>query len=182
MAYCRFPGGCDDLATISLLGVAGLVRGRFWRVRCQVEFRSDTKVVTEHRKMPTTARPLLFLALGKAQRTRRMVWLERIIRRLKNLHLTDVALEIATRKRDAAWQLVARRVGSMSTPEARGYIRARVASLVVDEVDRVMRLNEQLRLVQRPQLVRLATVALVDQTMVDVRGRSSISRDSQRAA
>ena len=111
-----------------------------------------------------------------------MIWLERIIRQLKNVHLTDVAIEIAMRKRDAAWQLIACRVESMSVPEARGYIRARVASIVYDEVDRVIRLNHQLRLVQHTQLVRLATVALVDQTLADGRIRPSASRDSQRAA
>jgi len=111
-----------------------------------------------------------------------MVWLERIVRRIKNVHLTDVALEIATRKRNTAWDRIAKRVVSMPVAEARGYIRARVASLVSDEVDRVLRLNQQLTLVQRPQLVRLATVAMVDQAMTDVHVKTRTAADVQRAA
>lgn len=111
-----------------------------------------------------------------------MVWLERIVRRLKRLHLSDVALEIAVRNRDAVWQRVGHRVGSMSTAEARGYIQARIARLVHAEVDRVIQLNYQLRQGQQPQLVRLATVALVDQTMVDAQVRSPLIVDVRQAA
>ena len=111
-----------------------------------------------------------------------MVWLERMIRRLTNVHLTDVALEIATRVRLAAWEQIADRILPMPTAEARGYVRARVARIVRYEVDRVLRLNSKLKPHQRPQLVQLATVAVIDQAMIDAQKRHEAAQQQRRAA
>ena len=111
-----------------------------------------------------------------------MVLFERMIRRMKKLYLTDVALEIAVRQRDNVWNQVAHRIGEMSSAEARGFVRARVAGMVRFEVDRVLRQNHQLQVSQREKLAQLTTVAVIDQAMVDSRVCSQSTVEIRRAA
>jgi bisphosphoglycerate-independent phosphoglycerate mutase (AlkP superfamily) len=52
--------------------------------------------------------------------------------------VAQFAERVAGRSRQRTWQRIQHRINSLSTAEARGYIRARAVTVVDDEIDRLI--------------------------------------------
>lgn len=52
--------------------------------------------------------------------------------------VAELAERVAGRSRQQVWQRIQHRVSTLSAGEARGYIRARSASVIEDEIDRLI--------------------------------------------
>ena len=85
-----------------------------------------------------------------------MSWLDYFLRRRINTELVEAAQAIAVRHRIAVWERVEDTVPQMSPSEARGYIRARAATIVHSEADKVIAGHDLLTDAQLPLLVAAA--------------------------
>ncbi len=79
--------------------------------------------------------------------------------------LPAAAARIAAASHEGVWQRVAHRAGSMGLAEARGYIRARSAAVIVLEVDRATAANAYLSRHDAETLQRLAGEVVVSQVI-----------------
>lgn len=52
--------------------------------------------------------------------------------------VAELAERVAGRSRQQVWQRIQHRIGSLTAAEARGYIRARSANVIEDELDRLI--------------------------------------------
>ena len=103
-----------------------------------------------------------------------MSWLELFLRRRLQTELVEAAHTIAVRRRISIWERVQDTVTTMSTNEARGYIRARAATIVHAEVDKVIARHDLLTEAHRAQLLAATFDAVIADTLVE--------RNRQRAA
>lgn len=82
---------------------------------------------------------------------------------------TVAAEKIALRSRHDVWERVVPRVYSMSTAEAGGYVRARSAAIIHQEVDRAFEEDSSLKRAQRERLVQLATEKVIEVIVAQTR-------------
>ena len=81
--------------------------------------------------------------------------------------LRETAVQLAQMCHAEAWQRAGRRAVNMSSPEARGYLRARAADLLADWVDPVLA-ERGLTTRLRAELLGRATEELVAQIIGDL--------------
>lgn len=74
---------------------------------------------------------------------------------------TELAERVAGRSRQQVWQRIQSRVGELSAAEARGYIRARAAYVVVEETDRLIQQEGARAARIRNRLIDLAGEMLI---------------------
>lgn len=67
-----------------------------------------------------------------------MLFSQILARFFTNIRPEELAEKVAARCREGVWNRVAHRIGTFSGAEARGYIRARAASLIAEETERVI--------------------------------------------
>jgi len=111
-----------------------------------------------------------------------MGWLNTILHRCSDAFYSNIALEIATRKRENIWERVGHRVFSMQPAEARGYVHARVTNLAHNEVSRLLLLNDKLHPKHHTRLIQLTIAEMVNFALADVRLHKAAPQWSQRAA
>ena len=112
-----------------------------------------------------------------------MSWLDYFLRRRINTELVEAAQAIAVRHRIDVWERVEDTVPQMSPSEARGYIRARAATIVHSEADKVIAGHDLLTDAQFPLLVAAATDAVIaDIILVERNRRRTASAAVARAA
>ena len=111
-----------------------------------------------------------------------MSWLDYFLRRRINTELVEAAQAIAVRRRIAVWERVEDTVPQMSTSEARGYIRARAATIVHSEADKVIAGHDLLTDAQLPLLVAAAPDAVIADILVERNRRRTASAAVARAA
>ena len=111
-----------------------------------------------------------------------MSWLDYFLRRRINTELVEAAQAIAVRHRIAVWERVEDTVPQMSPSEARGYIRARAATIVHSEADKVIAGHDLLTDAQLPLLVAAATDAVIADILVEINRRRTASAAVARAA
>jgi hypothetical protein len=111
-----------------------------------------------------------------------MSWLDYFLRRRIKTELVEAAQAIAVRHRIAVWERVEDTVPQMSPSEARGYIRARAATIVHSEADKVIAGHDLLTDAQLPLLVAAATDAVIADILVERNRRRTASAAVARAA
>lgn len=95
--------------------------------------------------------------------------------------LAKLAESIAGRRTADVRNLIRRRISQMQPAEAVGYIRARAALLVQDEVDRAFPQKQNLDPALRSSLFELAMQAIVQQAL-DCRRETSLTIQANRRA
>lgn len=94
-------------------------------------------------------------------------------------HLHRVAQTIAGRVRHTVWQRVSHRSPSMSKNEARGYIRARAATIVDREVDQAIHRDRHLNASHHDKIANSVLDAIV--AMIEVQTRVTHPQTNQAA-
>ncbi len=79
--------------------------------------------------------------------------------------VSEFAERIAARSRQAVWQRVWQRVGTLGQAEARGYIRARAAAIIQQETDRLISQEGSRAGEIREKLLFVATDVVVKQLL-----------------
>lgn len=109
-------------------------------------------------------------------------WIESLAS-FTNRRMQALATEIATRSQPAVWQRVAPVAITMRSSEARGYIRARAATVIHSQVDAIA---AQAGLAnQRDELIRLATSEVLRLTIrqwVQARPGQTVTLPQRHAA
>lgn len=89
-----------------------------------------------------------------------MSWFNVLQRLNGEARMIDLADEIASKCRHAVWARVCHRVMQFERAEARGYIRARAASIVKREIDFALE-DEQIKPSLRPRLTELTIDSVI---------------------
>ena len=110
-----------------------------------------------------------------------MLWSQRIAQWLVSDRVTEMAERVAGRSRMAVWQRVVDRAGALAAAESRGYIRARAASVVQAEMDRLIEQEGPKVARQRERIVALATQSLVETLAAQIQQRRSLHAQRQAA-
>lgn len=96
--------------------------------------------------------------------------------------VTELAERIAARSRQAVWQRVWQRVSTLSPAEARGYIRARAASIVKQETERLIAQEGSPAEAIREKLIVAASEAVIAQLLHQSRGTRRTNAPQRRVA
>ena len=94
--------------------------------------------------------------------------------------VSALASDLAQRSAATVWQRVGHRVSTMTSAEARGYIRARAAEVIHAEVERLLQFEPGLRGWAHEALVAQATEGVIEQTLNEM--QRSRTHSKQRAA
>jgi hypothetical protein len=89
---------------------------------------------------------------------------------------------LASHSLDAVWQRTYQRAGGMRLAEARGYIRARAAAVVSDQVDAELQRGAVAQAIGRPELLERVTEAVISLTIRELVTRPAVHRPLVRAA
>jgi hypothetical protein len=91
-----------------------------------------------------------------------MAWPQLLAQWLVSDHLAEMAERVAGRSRLAVWQRVVDRVPTLGPAESRGYLRARAASVIVAETDRLIEQEGATVARMRDRIIAAATDSLVE--------------------
>jgi hypothetical protein len=91
--------------------------------------------------------------------------------------VTKLAERVAGRSRQLVWQRIQHRIHSLPAAEARGYIRARSAAVIEDEIDRLIEQEGPKAAGNRDRISALASEMLMQSILTTTHA----SRDSRRA-
>jgi hypothetical protein len=91
-----------------------------------------------------------------------MAWPQMLAQWLVSDRLTEMSERVAGRSRLAVWQRVVDRVGAFGPAESRGYLRARAASIIVAETDRLIEQEGAAVARMRERIIAAATESLVE--------------------
>jgi hypothetical protein len=110
-----------------------------------------------------------------------MAWPQLFAQWLVSDHLTEMAERVAGRSRLAVWQRVVDRIPTLGPAESRGYLRARSASVIVAETDRLIEQEGAPVARMRERIIAAATQSLVE-TIVEQLAQRRASQAPRRAA
>lgn len=91
-----------------------------------------------------------------------------LLGKLSHKQLAHLAAQAADRSHALVRQRVERRAATMRVSEACGYVRARAAQIIHDQVELVLASYPQHASAQRPELLALATEAVVSSVIRDL--------------
>ena len=100
-----------------------------------------------------------------------MLWPPRLLAWLVPDRHVQLAERVAGRSRLAVWQRVAPRAGSLTTAEARGYVRARAIATVQAETDRLIEQEGPRVAKLRERIVAAALDGLVESLLNQLQQR-----------
>ena len=92
------------------------------------------------------------------------------------------AERITARSRQAVWRRVAERIATLGTAEARGYVRARAAAVVYEEMDKLIQQEGSRAAQNREKLIATATDSLVELLLKQVQVARPAYARARRAA
>jgi len=96
--------------------------------------------------------------------------------------VADLSQQVAEGSHNAVWTKVKDRVASMRLAEARGYVRARAASPIADEADRMLSRSDLVDRAVRSQIIEEATDRVVTLVFRDLLNLPPRLRTVRRAA
>jgi hypothetical protein len=102
-----------------------------------------------------------------------MAWPPLFAQWLVSDRLMEMAERVAGRSRLAVWQRVVGRIETLGPAESRGYLRARAASVIVAETDRLIEQEGAAVARMRERIVEAATDSLVETIVTQVAQRRS---------
>jgi len=95
--------------------------------------------------------------------------------------VAELAERVAGRSRQSVWQRIQHRINTLPAAEARGYIRARSAAVIEDEIDRLIEQEGPKAAGNRDRISALASEMLM-QSILTTTHASRESRRGYRAA
>jgi hypothetical protein len=110
-----------------------------------------------------------------------MAWPQLLAQWLVSDRLTEMAERVAGRSRLAVWQRVVERIDTLGPAESRGYLRARAASIILAETDRLIEQEGTLVARMRERVIAAATDSLVETIVVQLASQRA-GKVSRRAA
>lgn len=111
-----------------------------------------------------------------------MSWFKLLAKPVAETRLAELADRIAVETRHRVWQKVRQRAPYLGPAEIRGYVRARVATIIHSEVARVLASEAGVRRSQHARLIELANDAVTRLVAIQVRAMSFSSAGVRAAA
>lgn len=110
-----------------------------------------------------------------------MAWPQIITRWIVSDRLAEMSERVAGRSRMAVWQRIVERAATLGPTESRGYIRARAASVIHREIDRLIEQEGPAVGRMRERIISRATESLVE-TIVGQLAQRRVSYSHRKAA